>query len=161
MSFRCPTYKEVSPVTKVILWVALSVTCTNLCFPDVIPVPPTEQSIQGSWVGLPSESSDFCRLVLTNGRGQFAFSIELGKSMVYTVNSYSLDRQGGITLKTSAASTNAYPVVVTGKAKHSQIRIMVRAPDGGWWHESVLYREEGVESRLQDLRSSMKQLEKR
>ena len=80
--------------------------------------------------------------------------------MVYTVDSYKLDQQGNIAFKLSAASTNAYPILVSGKATSYEIRIVIRAPDGGWSHKSVLYREETVERMLRDLRKSMDQFEK-
>jgi hypothetical protein len=80
--------------------------------------------------------------------------------MIYTVDSYKLDGQGGVKFKLSTASTNAYPVLVNGKATHYAIRIVIRSPDGGWSHESVLYREETVERMFRDLRTSMEQVEK-
>jgi len=133
---------------------------TQLYSLAVTPASPTEESIQGSWVGLPYQVSDYCRLVLTNGRGLFARSYELEKAMIYTVVSYKLDREGSVMFELSAASTNAYPVLVSGKATHYSIRIVIRSPDGGWSHESVLYREETVEGMFRDLRKSMEQVGK-
>ena len=133
----------------------------DTCLPTVIPVPPTEQSIQGVWIGLPSESNGLCRLVLTNGRGVLALSFEMETPMLYTVDSWSLGKARKITLKLSPTSTNAFPILVSGVATHSRIRVVITSPDGGWRDETILYREEKLEGRLQDLRKSMAQFGKR
>jgi hypothetical protein len=120
-------------------------------------VPPTEKSLQGVWIGLPYQANDFCRLILTNNSGLFAHSFELEKPMLYSVNSYKTDALGNVSFEVSTGSTNAYPILLSGRANSHEIRIAIRSPDGGWSHESVLYREETVNAMLQDLRRSMDQ----
>jgi hypothetical protein len=148
-------------VQKQLSLIFVMLALTDSCFPTVIPVPPSESDIQGVWIAAPSESSGLCRLVLTNSRSLFALSYEMEKPMVYSIGSWSLDKAGRITLKTTPTSTNAFSIVVKGKATRSRIRIVISSPDGGWQDETVLHREETVEARLRDLKKSMEQFEKR
>lgn len=141
--------------------ILVTLALTDPCSPTVIPVPPGESAVQGVWVSAPSESNGCCRLVLTNRGSLFALSYELEKSMVYIISSWSLDQSGGITLTTTPASTNAFPIVVRGKATRSRIRIVISSPDGGWQDETVLHREETLGARLRDLQQSMERFEKR
>ena len=137
---------------RVILCTLLIFTFTDWCSPTVIQVAPTEESLQGCWVGVPYQTSDYCRLVLTNGTGIFARIDQPEKPVVYRIETYKTDRQGRVSFRTSPASTNAYPIVITGTANSHQIRLTIKSPDGGWSHESVLYREETVNRRLQELK---------
>lgn len=128
---------------------------TGLCSSNVIPVPPTNESLQGVWIGLPYQAHDFCRLVLTNNAGLFAHGFESERPMLYCIRSYNTEGQGKVTFKITPASTNAYPILLTGDANSYRIRIVIKAPGGRWSHESVLYREETVNKMLQDLKESM------
>jgi len=78
--------------------------------------------------------------------------------MIYNVDSYKVDRQGGVVFNMSSASTNAYPIVVTGKATHNKIRIKISSPDNGWSHKSVVYREETVERMIRALKAAMNEM---
>jgi len=127
---------------------------TELCLANVIPVPPTAEEIQGNWIGLPSEINDFCRLILTNGSGTFACSLEADKPVVYSVDSYRIDEEGKVAFQISPQSTNAYPLSITGKATHTKIRLLIKSPKGdGFPHTPVLYREAAIERMLEDLRA--------
>ena len=145
---------------KGIFYILASFVFAYVCFSAVIPVPPTPESLQGIWVGLPYEASDYCRLMLTNKGGVFGRSFEAGKAMVYTVEAFKVDGRGRITVKVSPASTNAFPILVSGTASAHEIRILTKSPDGGWSHRSVLYREDTVYRMLEDIRKSMQQFRK-
>jgi len=145
-------------MSKAKLGMLVTSCLTLLCFSDVIPVPPTEETIQGSWIGLPYEMNEYCRLVLTNKHGFFARGFDQQKPLIYAVDSYRVDRQGSVKFKTSPASTNAYPIAVSGTARPYEIRIVIRSPDGGWSRTSVLCREETAERVLRDMRNSMEQI---
>jgi hypothetical protein len=140
---------------KAALWASFTLALAGVSSSTVTPVPPTDKSIEGCWVGLPYEASDFCRLILTNYHGVFARAYPAEKPMVYLVDSYHVGSGGRIEIKVSTASSNSYPILLTGTATHNEIRLTVKSPDGGWSHASLLYREDAVERTLDELRKAM------
>ncbi len=140
---------------KIIAYTLATLASAGLCSSNVISVPPTTESLQGVWIGVPYQAHDFCRLALTNNAGLFAHGFEAQKPMLYSIKSYKAEGQGKVTFKITPASTNAYPILLSGDANSYSIRIVIKSPDGGWSHESVLYREETVNRMLEDLKESM------
>jgi hypothetical protein len=140
---------------KAILYSLATLALAGVCSSTVISFPPTDKALQGVWIGVPYQANDFCRLVLTNNTGLFAHGFEDEKPMLYTINSYKTEGQGHVTFNVSPISTNAYPIVVIGTANSHQIRLVIKSPDGGWSHESMLYREETVNKMLEGLKKVM------
>ena len=132
-----------------------------VCVAKVIPLHPNAETVRGTWVGFSPDANDFYRLELRDPDGFAASSFAGGNVKLYKIDSWSLSTSGGMVINTSPISTNAYPILVTGKAKSSQIQLTVKGPEGGWVHEIILNKEELVEKRMQILKSSMDQINKK
>jgi len=146
---------------KIILRSFAILAFVSVCLSTVIPLPPNEQTIRGMWVGFSSDANDFYRLELQDQGGLFASSFAGGDAKVYKINSWSLNANGEMLIKTSPISTNAYPILVMGKAKSSQIQLTIKGPGGGWMHEVTINKEWVIEKRMQILKSSMDQIANR
>ncbi len=153
------TNKPSNLMHKAIVWILLALTVGGLCLSHLMPLPATKEQIEGDWIGLPHDRNDFCRLVLRKNGSLFARVFVQEEPMIYAIQSYEVDQQSRVTFRISAASTNAYPIRISGNAAPHEIRIVISSPDGGWSHESVLYREETVERMLRELREAMEQFE--
>src|ERR1700719_1133649 len=133
---------------RIVFHVSVVVGIVGICFATVIPIPPTEETVRGVWIGFPPEANDFYRLLLQEHSGVFASSFAGEKTKLYIIESWSLDSKGQLMIKTSPISTNAYPVLINGKANSSNIQLKISGRGGSWTQEVVLHREELIEKRI-------------
>jgi len=126
----------------------------------VIPVAPKRDDILGTWLGFSSELRDFCRIVLKSQGGIIAHSSDSGEEpKLYRIDKWAVDSRSQVTMRTSPISSNAYPIIIEGRATFSSLEVRIMGPEGGWRKEVALRKEALVRGRISSLEQSMQKLE--
>ncbi len=146
---------------KLIISVFVVFSVALISLSKVIPIPPTQESLRGAWLGISSDGIDFYRLVLRGQTGLLAFCLVGDVPDVYKIDALSVSADGRMTINSSPVSKDGYLIDVAAKAQHSQIKLLITGRDRKWSREVILFREESVERNFSRLKSAMETSEGR
>jgi hypothetical protein len=132
--------------------------CASAQSPEpTLAIPPQEKELLCTWIGFDAEAVVFCRLVIKEKGGIFAYSVPGYPVRAYDVVSWSLKR-GRICLDVKNSSEASERIHIYGDATTYRFDLTLEGADrsGGTWARKIaFFREARVEARVKELERSM------
>ena len=78
---------------------------------------------------------------------------------LYKIDKWTVDSRSQVTMRTSPISSNAYPIIIEGRATFSRLEFKLMGPEKGWRKEVALSKEALIRGRISSLERAMQTLE--
>lgn len=117
--------------------------------------PPKMDDIKGAWIAFDSNAATFYRIVLNGNTGLLAYGFPGYPNRLYKINGWALNNDKFYSSCVTNVTKIDETLHISGLVAFNKLDLTIMSPDGSWERSLNFFREDLIESRINDLRESM------